>query len=58
MIEFVVVLSDVINIEIFIKCDGDEYVINGCKWYISGVMNENCKIMVVMGKIDFDVFCY
>ena len=46
--------SDATNIESTISRDGDEYVINGRKWYTSGAMNENCKIMVVMGKTDFD----
>ncbi len=44
--------SDATNIETSIIRDGDEYVINGCKWYISGAMNEHCKIMIVMGKTD------
>lgn len=44
--------SDATNIETSIHRDGDEYVINGRKWYTSGAMNENCKIMVVMGKTD------
>jgi acyl-CoA dehydrogenase len=44
--------SDATNIETSIKKDGDEYVINGRKWYTSGAMNENCKILIVMGKTD------
>ncbi|MBT0587329.1 acyl-CoA dehydrogenase family protein [Alteromonas oceanisediminis] len=44
--------SDATNIETRIVRDGDEYVINGRKWYTSGAMNENCKIMIVMGKTD------
>ncbi|MEU6643051.1 acyl-CoA dehydrogenase family protein [Saccharomonospora sp. NPDC046836] len=31
---------------------GDDYVINGRKWYISGAMNPNCRIFIVMGKTD------
>ncbi len=46
--------SDATNIEISIKREGDQYVINGRKWYISGAMNEHCKIMIVMGKTDPD----
>lgn len=46
--------SDATNIETDIRRDGDEYVINGRKWYISGAMHENCKIMIVMGKTDPD----
>jgi acyl-CoA dehydrogenase len=52
MTEPAVASSDATNIETSIKRDGDEYVINGRKWYTSGAMNENCKIMVVMGKTD------
>lgn len=44
--------SDATNICTSIVRDGDEYVINGRKWYTSGAMNTNCKIMVVMGKTD------
>ena len=44
--------SDATNIETSIVRDGDEYVINGRKWYISGAMNEHCKIMILMGKTD------
>lgn len=44
--------SDATNIETSIRKDGDEYVINGRKWYTSGAMNENCKILIVMGKTD------
>jgi len=54
MTEPAVASSDATNIETSITRDGDEYVINGKKWYTSGAMNENCKIMVVMGKTDFD----
>ena len=52
MTEPAVASSDATNIETSIRRDGDEYVINGRKWYTSGAMNENCKIMVVMGKTD------
>lgn len=52
MTEPEVASSDATNIETDIARDGDEYVINGRKWYTSGAMNENCKIMVVMGKTD------
>jgi acyl-CoA dehydrogenase len=44
--------SDATNIETSIVRDGGEYVINGRKWYTSGAMNEDCKILVVMGKTD------
>jgi acyl-CoA dehydrogenase len=44
--------SDATNIELSIVRDGDEYVINGRKWWITGAMNPNCKIFIVMGKTD------
>ncbi|UGY90550.1 acyl-CoA dehydrogenase family protein [Streptomyces gobiensis] len=42
--------SDATNIETRIERDGDDYVISGRKWYISGAMNPDCKIFIVMGK--------
>jgi acyl-CoA dehydrogenase len=44
--------SDASNIGTRIERDGDQYVINGRKWYISGAMNPRCKILIVMGKTD------
>jgi len=44
--------SDATNIELRIERDGDEYVLNGRKWWASGAMRESCKIMIVMGKTD------
>jgi alkylation response protein AidB-like acyl-CoA dehydrogenase len=44
--------SDATNIGTRIERTGDEYVINGHKFYISGAMNPNCKIFIVMGKTD------
>ncbi len=52
MTEPAVASSDATNIETSIRRDGEQYVINGRKWYTSGAMNTNCKIMVVMGKTD------
>jgi acyl-CoA dehydrogenase len=52
MTEPEVASSDATNIETSIVRDGDEYVVNGRKWYISGAMNDHCKIMIVMGKTD------
>ncbi|MFC4496978.1 acyl-CoA dehydrogenase family protein [Streptomyces ovatisporus] len=46
--------SDATNIETRIRRDGDDYLINGRKWYISGAMNPDCKIFIVMGKTDPD----
>jgi acyl-CoA dehydrogenase len=42
--------SDATNIATRIERDGDEYVINGRKWWSSGAMNPNCAIFIVMGK--------
>ena len=44
--------SDATNIELSIVRDGDEYVINGRKWWITGAMNPNCAVFIVMGKTD------
>ncbi|GCE39177.1 Butyryl-CoA dehydrogenase [Rhodococcus wratislaviensis] len=44
--------SDATNISTSIVRDGGDYVINGRKWYISGAMNPNAKILIVMGKTD------
>lgn len=44
--------SDATNIETSIVRDGDEYVINGRKWWSTGAMNPDCKVYVVMGKTD------
>jgi len=44
--------SDATNIETSIVRDGDEYVINGMKWWTSGAPDPRCKILIVMGKSD------
>jgi acyl-CoA dehydrogenase len=44
--------SDATNIEASIIRDGDEYVINGTKWWSSGAGDPRCKIAIVMGKND------
>jgi acyl-CoA dehydrogenase len=46
--------SDATNIETSIERDGDEYVVNGRKWWITGAMNPQCEIFIVMGKTDPD----
>ena len=46
--------SDATNISTSIKLEGDEYVINGRKWWSSGAMHPHCKIAIVMGKTDPD----
>ena len=44
--------SDATNIQTSIVRDGDDYVINGHKWWISGAADERCKIFILMGKTD------
>ncbi|MDF0531282.1 acyl-CoA dehydrogenase family protein [Tsukamurella sp. 8F] len=44
--------SDATNVGTRIDRDGDEYVINGRKWWITGAMNPNARIFIVMGKTD------
>ncbi|KPP80763.1 MAG: acyl-CoA dehydrogenase [Oceanicaulis sp. HLUCCA04] len=52
MTEPAVASSDATNIECSITRDGDEYVINGRKWWSSGAGDPRCKIYIVMGKTD------
>ena len=54
MTEPEVASSDATNIETRIERDGDDYVINGRKFYISGAMRKSCEILIVMGKTDPD----
>jgi acyl-CoA dehydrogenase len=44
--------SDATNIATRIERDGDEYVITGSKWWISGAMDPRCAVLIVMGKTD------
>ena len=46
------VVSDATNIAMRIERDGDDYVLNGRKWWITGAMHPNCKVFIVMGKTD------
>ena len=46
--------SDATNIQLRIERDGDEYVLNGRKWWTSGAMRDRCRIFIVMGKTDPD----
>lgn len=46
--------SDATNIQTSIKREGDFYVINGRKWWQSGIESPKCKILIVMGKTDPD----
>ncbi len=52
MTEPEVASSDATNIECRIERSGDEYVINGRKWWTSGALSPRCKILIVMGKTD------
>ena len=54
MTEPAVASSDATNIESRIERDGDEYVINGRKWYTTGATDPRCKIIIFMGKTDPD----
>ena len=53
MTEPAVASSDATNIESSIVRDGDEYVINGIKWWTSGAGDPRCKLAIFMGKTDF-----
>lgn len=46
--------SDATNIQTSIRREGDEYVLNGRKWWSSGAGDPRCKVAIVMGKTDFE----
>ncbi len=52
MTEPQVASSDATNVQLEIKKEGNEWVLNGRKWFITGAMNERTKIFIVMGKTD------
>ncbi|WP_208027572.1 acyl-CoA dehydrogenase family protein [Rhabdothermincola sediminis] len=52
MTEPEVASSDATNIRCEIRREGDEYVINGHKWWISGAASHRCKVAILMGKTD------
>ena len=50
MTEPAVASSDATNIQLRMERDGDEYVLNGRKWWTSNALHQNCKVLIVMGK--------
>ena len=54
MTEPAVASSDATNIESEIKMEGNQYVINGTKWWTSGAMDPRCEFYIFMGKTDPD----
>jgi alkylation response protein AidB-like acyl-CoA dehydrogenase len=52
MTEPAVASSDATNIETEIRRDGDHYIINGRKWWASGIGDPRCRVLIVMGKTD------
>src|ERR1700716_3713287 len=54
MTEPAVASSDATNIESVIRREGDDYVINGHKWYTTGATDPRCRIIIFMGKTDPD----
>lgn len=52
MTEPAVASSDATNIEMSMVRDGDEYVLNGRKWFASNAVRPDCKVLIVMGKTD------
>ena len=54
MTEPAVASSDATNIESEIKMEGNQYVINGTKWWTSGAMDPRCQFYIFMGKTDPD----
>ncbi|GAB2518362.1 acyl-CoA dehydrogenase family protein [Nocardia heshunensis] len=52
MTEPAVASSDATNIQLRMERDGDDYVLNGRKWWTSNALHKNCKVLIVMGKTD------
>ncbi|MCU1648411.1 MAG: acyl-CoA dehydrogenase [Nocardia sp.] len=58
MTEPAVASSDATNIQLRMDRDGDDYVLNGRKWWTSNALHRNCKVLIVMGKTDLDAPVY
>ncbi|MGD9990556.1 acyl-CoA dehydrogenase family protein [Pseudonocardia sp.] len=54
MTEPAVASSDATNVEMSMVRDGDEYVLNGRKWFASNALHAHCRVLIVMGKTDPD----
>jgi acyl-CoA dehydrogenase len=52
MTEPQVASSDATNVQLSMVRDGDQYVLNGRKWFASNALHKNCKVLIVMGKTD------
>ncbi|MFF1397402.1 acyl-CoA dehydrogenase family protein [Streptomyces sp. NPDC058287] len=52
MTEPAVASSDATNIQLRMERDGDDYVLNGRKWWTSNALHKNCKVLIVMGKTE------
>ena len=50
--------SDATNIGMRIERDGDDYVLNGRKWWTTNALHPNCRILIVMGKTDPEANAY
>jgi acyl-CoA dehydrogenase len=58
MTEPEVASSDATNIRLSIRRDGDDYVLNGRKWWTTGAMSSRCRVLIVMGVTDPDADTY
>ncbi|AXT86131.1 acyl-CoA dehydrogenase [Aeromicrobium sp. A1-2] len=54
MTEPAVASSDATNVQLRMDADGDEYVLNGRKWFASNALHANCKVLIVMGKTNVE----
>jgi acyl-CoA dehydrogenase len=54
MTEPQVASSDATNVQMSMAKEGDEYILNGRKWFASNALHAHCKVMIVMGKTDPD----